>query len=89
MIEEHQVYKRIMYAKKPLSSVPGDLPEKVVTTFAVELASPITTIFNAITLFGEYPRQWVVEYQTAIPKVSPPTCEDDLRNISVKYTRVF
>ena len=82
ILEEFQVYKRIMHAKKPQSSVPGDLPRKIVTSFAVELASPITTIFNAITVTGEYPRQWVVEHQTPIPKVVPPTCEDDLRNIS-------
>ena len=28
------------------------------------------------------PRQWVKVYQIPIPKVHPPTCEDDLRNIS-------
>ena len=33
ILEEHQVYKRIMHAKKPQSSVPGDLPKKIVTTF--------------------------------------------------------
>ena len=29
-----------------------------------------------------YPRQWVVEYQLAIPKVTPPLSEDDTRNIA-------
>jgi hypothetical protein len=28
-----------------------------------------------------YPRQWVVEYQTAISKINPPLTEDDTRNI--------
>ena len=82
LLQDHQVYKKIMSAKKPDSAVPGDLPKKVVKAFAVELASPVTIIFNAITTNGEYPRQWVIEHQTAIPKVNPPTCEDDLRNIS-------
>ena len=71
-----------MSAKKPNSSVPGDLPKKVVTSFSVELCKPVTTIFNAATKLGEYPRPWVVEQQSPIPKILPPTCEDDLRNIS-------
>ena len=68
--------------KKPNSSVPGDLPKKVVNNFAVELSEPVSIIFNSISCSAEYPRQWVVEHQTPIPKVCPPACEDDLRNIS-------
>ena len=82
ILEEYLVYKKIVAAKKPNSSVPGDLPKKVVTTFAVELSEPVTLIYNSITQAGVYPRQWIIEYQTPIPKVYPPTCEDDLRNIS-------
>ena len=82
VLQEYEVYERIKTAKIPDSSVPGDLPKKVVISFAPELASPITKIFNAITSQGEYPRQWVIEQQTAIPKVYPPECEDQLRNIS-------
>ena len=40
------------------------------------------SIYNQITQSGSYPRQWVVEYQLAIPKVNPPLTEDDLRNIA-------
>ena len=68
LLQDHQVYKMIMSAKKPDSAAPGDLPKNVFKAFAVELASPVTIIFN--------------EHQTAIPKVNPPTCEDELRNIS-------
>ena len=82
ILQEHQIYKKIVSAKKPNSSVPGDLPKKVVTTFSVELASPLTTIFNSITRTSEYPRQWIIEHQTPIPKHHPPNNEDDLRNIS-------
>ena len=81
-LEEHIVYKKICSAKKPNSSVPGDLPKKIVINFAVELALPMTIIFNKITRSGLYPRQWVVEYQTPIPKLHPPASEDDIRNIS-------
>ena len=42
----------------------------------------MTTIFNQISLTKEYPEQWKVERQIAIPKVNPPLSEEDLRNIS-------
>ena len=82
IIEEYQVYRKILAAKKPNSSVPGDLPKKVVASFAVELSQPVKIIFNEIISSANYPRPWVVENQTPIPKVSPTTSEDDLRNIS-------
>ena len=81
-LEDWDVYKRPESAKKPNSSVPGDLPVKVVKEFAPELAKPVAIIFNFITQTGEYPRQWVVEHQLSIPKVNPPQSEEDLRNIS-------
>ena len=82
ILEEYQVFRKIISSKKPNSSVPGDIPKKVVTSFAVELAKPVKNIFNAINLTAEYPRQWIIEYQTPIPKQNPPSCEDELRNIS-------
>ena len=42
----------------------------------------MTVIFNSILRTQQYPRQWVVEQQIALPKVHPPACEDDLRNIA-------
>ena len=55
---------------------------KIVKEFTPELAKPITRIYNKITQSAEYPRQWVVEYQLAIPKVTPALTEDDTRNIA-------
>ena len=71
-----------MKAKKPNSSVPGDIPKKVLTEFAVEFSKPAAIIMNKITQHAEYPRQWVVEFQSAIPKTQPPLSENDLRLIS-------
>ena len=53
ILEEYQVYRKILSSKKPNSSVPGDIPKKVVSSFAVELAKPIKTIFNTITTTAE------------------------------------
>ena len=62
--------------------VAGDIPKKVVVECSPELAKPVAIIFNRITASFEYPRQWIQEEQTAIPKVHPPLDENDLRNIS-------
>ena len=81
-LTDYEVYMKLRRAKKPLSTVPGDLPQKILKEFICELTSPITTIYNSILLTCEYPRQWVIEYQVPIPKVVPPTKLDDLRNIA-------
>ena len=82
VLEEWQVHRKIVKTKKPNSIIPGDLPVKLVKEFSVEYSSPICRIFNTITHTAESPRQWVVEFQTAIPKSNPPLSEDDTRNIS-------
>ena len=82
ILSTYDVFKRMVKAKKPNSLVPGDLQPKLVKSFADILAGPVTKIFNQISLTSEYPKQWKVEHQIPIPKVTPPTSEDELRNIS-------
>ena len=66
------------------NSVPGDIPSILKKEFLPEIAGPAALIFNSITESGLYPRQWVTEYVTPIPKVTtPPETEDELRNISL------
>ena len=72
VIEDWQVFEKLQKSKKPNSLVPGDLPVKLIKEFTPELAKPVARIYNKITHTAEYPRQWVVEYQLAIPKVYPP-----------------
>ena len=79
---EWEVYSKLKKSKKANSIIPGDLPVKLVKEFSPELATPMTTIFNRITETAVYPRQWVIEYQTVIPKVQPPLSEDETRNIA-------
>ena len=59
VLEEYEVYEKLVKSKKPNSLVPGDLPVQLVKSFTPELAVPITKINNRITETGEYPRQWV------------------------------
>ena len=82
VLEDWQVYTKLSRSKKPNSIVPGDLPVKLIKILTPELAKPVACIYNKITQSGVYPRQWVVEYQLAIPKVHPPLTEDDTRNIA-------
>ena len=76
------VYSRIVKAKKPMGTVPGDLPKNIVKKCADVLSIPASIIFNQITKTASYPTKWKVEHQIAIPKKFPPESEDDLRNIA-------
>ena len=81
-LEEYDVFRKICKAKKPNSSVPGDLPKKIVQEFSCELSTPVTIIYKSILRTLEYPRQWVIEHQIPLPKSYPPSSEDELRNIA-------
>ena len=78
----YDVYCRIVKAKKPNSSIPGDLSKKVVQHCPAQLAVPSSAIFNSITSSAVYPEQWKIEHQLPVPNVYPPLSEDDLHNIA-------
>ena len=81
-LEEYEVFRKISKSKKPNSSVPGDLPKRIVQEFCCELSTPVTIIYKSILRTLEYPRQWVIEHQIPLPKCHPPSSEDELRNIA-------
>ena len=82
-IEDFEAYGMLKKRKLKSTTVPGDIPMKLKKEFLPEFSGPSAKIFNSITKTGQYPRQWVTEYVTPIPKVTPPETEDDLRNISL------
>ena len=90
-LEDYQVYTKICKSKKPNSTVPGDMPKRIVQEFSCELSTPVTIIYNSILRTLQYPRQWVVEYQIPLPKVNMPSSVDELRNIAKTafYSKVF
>ena len=45
-LEEYEVYKKICKSKKPNSTVPGDIPKKIVKEFSCELSLPVTIIYR-------------------------------------------
>ena len=81
-LQEYEVYTKMCKVKKPNSTVPGDLPKRIVKEFCCELSSPVTVIYNAILKTLQYPRQWVVEHQIPLPKSYPPSSEDELSNLA-------
>ena len=76
------VADKIKKAKKPNSTVPGDIPPSLYSHFPAELAIPITTIFNKITADLNWPMQWKKEYVTVIPKGINPSDPCECCNIS-------
>ena len=82
LFEPYQIHQKIKRMKKKTSTVPGDIDWKIIAEFSVELASPLSNIFNSCTLDGVWPDVWKQEYVTPIPKVFPPNSIDDLRKIA-------
>ena len=82
ILTDFDVYKKMSKAKKPHSTVPGDLKRILVKECGLELTEPVTKIYNEITRSKVFPRPWVQEQQVPIPKKNPPESLDDLRNIS-------
>ena len=77
-----QVIDRLKKAKKPTSSVPGDIPSVLYNKFVNKLAGPIAHIFNLITEHSTWPTLWKIEYVTVIPKTPDPQHPSECRNIS-------
>ena len=90
-IPDHDVYQKIRKSKKPRSSVPGDLPRRIIQEFGPELATPAGKIFRNIVKTGHWPKPWRIEYGTPLKKETNPITEDQLRIISLTsyFSKVF
>ena len=82
-ISDYEVYEQIRSSKKPRSSVPGDLPRRIVQEFSPELATPAAEIFRNILKTAHWPKQWRLEYGTPLQKQPNPLNEDQIRIISL------
>ena len=83
ILEPETVYMKMRQRKMKKSTVPGDLPPRLKKEYGPWLAGPATDIFNCINISGIYPRQWVQEYVTPVPKKPMPESEDELRPITI------
>ena len=78
-----QVLHKLKAVKKTRSTLPIDLPDRLRIECAVDLAEPLTDIFNSCLRTGTFPEAWRREWVTAIPKPGRElkTCSD-LRKIA-------
>ena len=53
------------------STVPGDVPVRIIKQFAAYLAEPLTDIFNTGLRRGEYQEIYKFKICTPVPKVHP------------------
>ena len=80
--EYHEVYAILRRSKKT-SSVPGDLPIKILKEFLPGLAVPVTQIFIKAISEGVFPTKFKMEKMVPIPKVFPPEDYGDIRPLSM------
>ena len=73
------------------STVPGDLPARIIRHIAAFICEPLTHIFNSSLQRGEYPQIFKNEICTPVPKVSPTESLSQLRNISglLNFDKIF
>ena len=77
-----EVATKLKLAKKPNSSVSGDILPRVVKAHHPLIAYPVTKIFNKVFDEGEWPAAWKTETTVVIPKIPNPETLADCRNIS-------
>ena len=81
-IGPYKVFKAIKKMNQNCATVLGDLPMKLISTFADEMTLPLTHIINSCLQNGQYPNIWKQEIITPAPKVYPPEKLKHLRKIS-------
>lgn len=81
ILAPHKVADMIRKAKKPSSTVQGDIILSLVGELADFIAIPVTRVFNIAHLTLSWPGPWKLETQTPIPKTSNPSTYEEIRNI--------
>ncbi|XP_041471219.1 uncharacterized protein LOC121420623 [Lytechinus variegatus] len=86
-IYAHEVFNILRNLDASKAIMTGDIPIKLIKEFALELAEPLSNIFNVILRTGSYPSCWKRAVITPIPKKQQVSQLSDLRPISI--TAVF
>ena len=77
-----EVKEYIMKLKSKKSTVPGDIPVKIIKEFAHQISFPLSDIINLSLLKGKWANCYKKEIKTPIPKEYPVLNIDMLRPIS-------
>ena len=84
LVDAQQIYTKLRKIKTTKSPGPDMFQNKILKTFAFELAPVISDIFNSSMTQGTFPKALKRSIVVPVPKVSPPkSIEDDLRPISL------
>ena len=81
-ITPEMVVERIKSTNRPNSSVPGDIPPRLMMRVVDVISVPVSKIFNLVPRTFMWPGLWKLEYQTIIPKKQNPTSFSETRNLS-------
>ena len=81
-VTEEYVAKKLREAKKPNSTVKGDILPRLMKRFHPLLVKPVTKIFNVAFESSSWPSNWKSETAVIIPKNSNPSSLSECRNIS-------
>ena len=84
-MEPYFVHQKIKTMKNNTSTVPGDIPIRLIKLFGYELSFPLSDIFKRSCKYGEFPHVWKLETITPAPKTYPPQSPSELRKISGTY----
>ena len=90
-ITPSKIHQKIHKMKSKTATVIGDIPWKVIMEFSPFLSYPLEDIYNRSVIHGEYANIWKIEIVTPVPKVFPPSTEEELRKISCtkNFSKVF
>ena len=77
-----EVLEYLRKAKKPNSTVEGDLRPCLMRTHYAKIVLPVTNIFNSIFRDAHWPAAWKEETTVIIPKTNNPNNLSECRNIS-------
>ncbi len=84
LVDSQQVYTKLQEIKTTKFSGPHMIPNKILETFAFELAPIITDIYNSSMTQGAFPGGLKRSVVVPVPEVQPPSSiDDDLRPISL------
>ena len=87
-----QVISKIKKLGKTKSTQPIDIPDMLQVKCAVDLAEPLTDIFNSCLRAGSFPAMWRQEWCTPVPKHGGnlKTC-DDVRKVASTsdFSKIF
>ena len=85
-LQSWQIAYRLAHLREGMATPPDQLPVRLVKEFSVELATPLTHIYNRSIQEGYVPMVWRNATITPVPKKSSPESPSDLRPISLTPT---